>query len=349
VGTDNRETMDGKRGDPGENVVRLPREWVGPLEDLVPMGSRARASEPDGDARGERDDRSDADAPIPAAGDFWGAGAAAVHDAIQPAGARSNGGAPAGAEAGSSLRARADGGATAAARVQAPRRAAERRRRRARSRRPWGFVAHGAASLPPVRGITFRPRTAAASAAVVSLLTLAAIGMAERGGPGGSVPHRSPTEAAIGGRSHGDPSAAGLLRRGAGAPAHDAPADRTTTPRITTAARARSIARARARRHERARLRRYRERRHRAHRTRSGAGHVFATSGGSGAQPTQPTQPTSTATSPPQTTATEPTSTGPTVTSASGSGSSPTHTTSTHHSAFGAGGLLGAGHSSGAS
>jgi hypothetical protein len=56
--------MEGKGEETPENVVRFPRDWVGPLEDLVPIGTRARA----------RDDSSgpsgDDEAPI--SGDsFW--------------------------------------------------------------------------------------------------------------------------------------------------------------------------------------------------------------------------------------------------------------------------------------
>ncbi len=52
------------------DVVRLPRDWLGPREDLVPFGPRAVSL--------------DRDAAPPSAEDFWGEGAAAIHDALQP-------------------------------------------------------------------------------------------------------------------------------------------------------------------------------------------------------------------------------------------------------------------------
>jgi hypothetical protein len=54
-------------------VIRLPRDWVGPPEELVPIGSRARARE------GRPAEDSARDDVIPDAGDFWGESAAAVH------------------------------------------------------------------------------------------------------------------------------------------------------------------------------------------------------------------------------------------------------------------------------
>lgn len=75
VRTDNRDTMDGTGGDGAENVVRLPRDWVGPPEELVPMGSRARAR--------EAEEPTGADT-AQAADDFWGGGGGAIQSAIQP-------------------------------------------------------------------------------------------------------------------------------------------------------------------------------------------------------------------------------------------------------------------------
>jgi hypothetical protein len=64
------DTTDG-RGQ-NDNVVRFPKDWIGPLEDLVPIGPRARAQSSDNE-----------DPPVPAeASDFWGEGAAAVHEAV---------------------------------------------------------------------------------------------------------------------------------------------------------------------------------------------------------------------------------------------------------------------------
>ncbi len=65
--------MEGRRSEGGEheaqpNVVRLPRDWLGPRDELVPFGPRARTP---------ADDR-----PTSAA-DFWGEQSAAIHDALQ--------------------------------------------------------------------------------------------------------------------------------------------------------------------------------------------------------------------------------------------------------------------------
>jgi hypothetical protein len=67
--------MDGNGDTEPENVIRLPRDWVGPPEELVPIGSRAREGRP-GDGPAEDSARDDV---IPDAGDFWGESAAAVH------------------------------------------------------------------------------------------------------------------------------------------------------------------------------------------------------------------------------------------------------------------------------
>lgn len=86
------------------NVVRFPREWLGPLEELVPLDVRpgshddrkpAAESEPEA-GRGHEPDIADhpqpdaaagvlefAGAPPPRAEDFWGEASAAVHDALQ--------------------------------------------------------------------------------------------------------------------------------------------------------------------------------------------------------------------------------------------------------------------------
>ena len=57
-----------------ENVIRLPREWLGPPEELVPVGpaARARAAQRELDA-----------ATPPAADAFWSEDSAALHDAVQ--------------------------------------------------------------------------------------------------------------------------------------------------------------------------------------------------------------------------------------------------------------------------
>jgi hypothetical protein len=48
--------------------VRLPRDWIGPREDLVPFGPRANAVSSE---------------PPPAAEAFWGEGSAEIHDAVR--------------------------------------------------------------------------------------------------------------------------------------------------------------------------------------------------------------------------------------------------------------------------
>ena len=67
--------MDGNGDTEAENVIRLPRDWVGPPEELVPLGSRAREGRP-ADGPPDGGDRRDA---TPDAGDFWGETASSVH------------------------------------------------------------------------------------------------------------------------------------------------------------------------------------------------------------------------------------------------------------------------------
>jgi hypothetical protein len=69
------------------NVVRLPVDWLGPREDLVPVGPRADAAAADADEPA-------ADPPLRAASDFWGEDSAAVQDAWQPLPAPAQVGAP---------------------------------------------------------------------------------------------------------------------------------------------------------------------------------------------------------------------------------------------------------------
>jgi hypothetical protein len=74
------ETGDGRTEDIGgltrneENVIRLPRDWLGPPEELVPIGPAARARA----AQRDRDDGMP-----PAADAFWSEDSAALHDAVQ--------------------------------------------------------------------------------------------------------------------------------------------------------------------------------------------------------------------------------------------------------------------------
>lgn len=57
-----------------ENVIRLPRDWLGPPEELVPIGPAARA----------RAARLEAEEGAPPAADaFWSEDSAALHDAVQ--------------------------------------------------------------------------------------------------------------------------------------------------------------------------------------------------------------------------------------------------------------------------
>jgi hypothetical protein len=69
------------------NVVRLPRDWLGPREELVPFGPRVASLDaetaPPAD-NGEAAPSSDnGEAAPPSAEDFWGERAAAIHDALQ--------------------------------------------------------------------------------------------------------------------------------------------------------------------------------------------------------------------------------------------------------------------------
>jgi len=64
-----------------DNVVRFPRDWLGPLDELVPFGPSATADAPDAGGRAEVVDLRPC-APLGAA-DFWGEGSAAIHDVMQ--------------------------------------------------------------------------------------------------------------------------------------------------------------------------------------------------------------------------------------------------------------------------
>jgi hypothetical protein len=67
-----RQIESGRAAEPSDKVVRLPRDWLGPREHLVPFGTAASPvteSEPAGLA--------------PSADDFWGERSAAIHDAVQ--------------------------------------------------------------------------------------------------------------------------------------------------------------------------------------------------------------------------------------------------------------------------
>jgi hypothetical protein len=67
-----RQIKGGETAQPADKVVRLPRDWLGPREDLVPFGPGASAPEPESDASAPSPE-----AP-PTAADFWGERSAAV-------------------------------------------------------------------------------------------------------------------------------------------------------------------------------------------------------------------------------------------------------------------------------
>jgi hypothetical protein len=137
--------MDGTGEDGADNVVRLPRDWLGPPEELVPMGSRARARE--------------SEETVPGADDFWGEGAAAVHGAIQPSARHTD----------------------AAVTPPAPP-AHIRPRRQRRARRPWGFSVSSGPRRRLITRVPLRPRLVAVMAVVACLITVATIGLMEGGG-----------------------------------------------------------------------------------------------------------------------------------------------------------------------
>jgi hypothetical protein len=275
------------------------------------MGSRARAHEGNEPLSGDAvpGEAAPREA-VPGADDFWGEGAAAVHGAIQPP----------------------------AHRVDAPAAPPTRVRLRPPPRRPWGFSVR-----PPARG-TDRPgipwRVAIAAVVAACLVVVGAIGLAEGGGRrsagDGRLPARGATadvrlsgsgEARQLGPTAGGRPIAGLL--------HSAQVTRAEEKQQEEARR-----RAAARRHHRLVLARAaaRERRRRRETRR----HRAVTASGTSSAASTATTPTVTPAP-----STAPTTTAPSATSAGSSVSSGTSTTSTHHSAFGATGLLGAGHSSG--
>jgi hypothetical protein len=72
-------TGDGQPEDSGltrneENVIRLPRDWLGPPEELVPIGPAARARAAQRELVGDMPPTADA---------FWSEDSAALHDAVQ--------------------------------------------------------------------------------------------------------------------------------------------------------------------------------------------------------------------------------------------------------------------------
>ncbi len=77
--TDNGST----KGPPGSNVVPFPRDWLGPRDELVPLGrpKPPPAGTGSSDLAGLSQQARSGSAP--SAADFWGEEAAALHDAVQ--------------------------------------------------------------------------------------------------------------------------------------------------------------------------------------------------------------------------------------------------------------------------
>jgi hypothetical protein len=131
-------------------VVRLPREWIGPLEELVPIRPATEA--------GERSAEIVAGEVPPAADAFWSEDAGALHNAVQaPPAAASGLPEPA------AVQSRATG---------------TRDRLRVRLRPPWAALWSRCARL--------RPAHIGAVAAVAVLVLVAAIGTLWESGPGGA-------------------------------------------------------------------------------------------------------------------------------------------------------------------
>jgi hypothetical protein len=129
----------------GSKVVRIPREWFGPRDELVPLGPRApeAGSSRPGEGRGE------AAPPMPSrpsldANAFWGEDASSIHDVLEG---------PAGGQP------RSLTGATGPPRGSAPRRSADRAQAD-REDKPRRARLHGRA---------FRPGMVAAAATLAAL------------------------------------------------------------------------------------------------------------------------------------------------------------------------------------
>jgi hypothetical protein len=70
VDPEGRQTEAGATGSPtSDNVVRLPRDWLGPRDELIPFGSSA--------------DSADASASPPTADDFWGEDSSSIQTALE--------------------------------------------------------------------------------------------------------------------------------------------------------------------------------------------------------------------------------------------------------------------------
>jgi hypothetical protein len=77
--SEGQQTETGAReAQPRAKVVRLPRDWLGPREDLVPFGPRATPDSPEADVP-----PASPAGPPTSADDFWGEHSAAVQSALQ--------------------------------------------------------------------------------------------------------------------------------------------------------------------------------------------------------------------------------------------------------------------------
>ncbi len=77
----NRINMDGPQTEDGgretvleDNVVRLPRDWLGPRDELIPFGASAP---------GQDDEPSEGFGPPPTANDFWGEDSSSLQSALE--------------------------------------------------------------------------------------------------------------------------------------------------------------------------------------------------------------------------------------------------------------------------
>ena len=81
--TEGRQREGEQKAEPTGKVVRLPRDWLGPREELVPFGRHSASPESDlaGPALSSEAATLLVDSP-PTAADFWGERSAAIHDAV---------------------------------------------------------------------------------------------------------------------------------------------------------------------------------------------------------------------------------------------------------------------------
>src|SRR5579862_2335602 len=79
---DRRSNQGVEEAEPPANVVRFPRDWFGPTEDLVPFGPRADELAARAQASGCSSSQRSEDLTPPRADDFWGEGSAAIQHAV---------------------------------------------------------------------------------------------------------------------------------------------------------------------------------------------------------------------------------------------------------------------------